>query len=278
MRDVGLVHPDEVADNRAVIIEPDTFGDAADYLHALREGVDDGYRHDRQAGQPQRVEIWTEAADTIPDLTQLGDEYGVPVGSASGSIGFDPVVRLGQRMARDAALGEPRPADILFLGDFDPPGLSIPDTIKHAEIQASRWYRAWQLQSRRKEGIPSTEAWAAAAAEFPNGGEPLDWAEVNVIRLGVVQSDLDGRITSPVKVREIEKQYRADGSYIGGSGAYERWWPPGERRTLQLEGLPVDEVVARVRAALVERTDRDVLDEVLETEADNRAEVIERLG
>jgi hypothetical protein len=33
-----------------------------------------------------------------------------------------------------------------------------------------------------------------------------------------------------------------------------------------------------VRAALVERTDRDVLDEVLETEADNRAEVIERLG
>jgi hypothetical protein len=126
-------------------------------------------------------------------------------------------------------------------------------------------------------GIPQNQAWAAACAEFPNEGAQEDWAEVNVIRLGVVQDDLDGRPTSPVKMSQVEKQYRPDGSYKKGTGSYERWWPEGETRTLQLEGLAVDEVVARVRAALVERIDRDVLGDVLETEAQNRAQVLERL-
>jgi hypothetical protein len=152
MRDVGLVHPDEVADNRATIIEPDIVENADDYISRLRNDAESSYRHDRQAGQSQRIEIWTEAADTIPDLTALGDRYGVPVASASGSIGFDPVVRLGRRIALDAWSGEPRPAKILYLGDFDPPGLSISDAIKHAEIQASRWYRSWELQHRNPKG------------------------------------------------------------------------------------------------------------------------------
>ena len=273
MRDIGLAHPNEVADGRSTLIQPHTVDDSAEYLEQLLRAAKSGYRHDRLAGQPRRVEIWSEATDTLPDLTGLGDEYGVPVSSSSGSIGFDPVSRLGHRMAFDAFfMSEERPVDVLYLGDFDPAGLSISDTIEHAEIQASRWYRSWMLrypldpdEDLPENGVmPQNQAWAEACAEFPNGGEPLDWAEVNVIRLGVVQDDLDGRSTSPVKMSQIEKQYK-------------RWWPEGETRTLQLEGLAVDEVVDRVRAALVERIDRDVLGDVLETEAENRAEVLERL-
>jgi hypothetical protein len=50
MRDVGLVHPDEVADNRSVIYLPDAVDDAAEYLQQLLEAAESDYRHDRLAG------------------------------------------------------------------------------------------------------------------------------------------------------------------------------------------------------------------------------------
>jgi hypothetical protein len=76
-----------------------------------------------------------------------------------------------------------------------------------------------------------------------------------------------------VKPFEVEVQYKADGSRVNGSGAYRRWWPEGETRTLQLEGLTVPEVVGRIRDELEARTDAETLAAVMEAEAEGREEV-----
>jgi hypothetical protein len=276
MRDVGLVHPSQISDSRSTVILPNATRGPDEYLKAREAELERRYRHARQAGQLRRIEVWTEAADTIPDLRQVCDKYGVPVVSSSGSIAWDPISELGRRIAADPVA---RPTDILYLGDYDPPGLSIEEKIKHAEIQASRWSRTWELRFGEVEHDERT-AWQIACREYPNGGQPADWARVNVVRVGVVQADLRGetpdgrpRTTSPVDRSLIEVQYKADGSRKPGSGAYKCFWPEDETRTLQLEGLTVDEVVDRIERELVARTDADVLAAVMESETEGQEEV-----
>jgi hypothetical protein len=65
-------------------------------------------------------------SDTISDLTEVADEYGVPVASSSGSITYDSIAQLGRRMARDHySDGEERPTIVLYFGDFDPAWRSL---------------------------------------------------------------------------------------------------------------------------------------------------------
>jgi hypothetical protein len=196
----------------------------------------------------------------------------VPVVSSSGSIVWKPVSDLGQRIAEDVE----RPTVILYLGDFDPPGLSIEDVaLKHAEIQASRWFMAWDLEAG---GASPSQAWAEACGAFPRDGTPEDWAQVEVRRLGVVQADLDNHTTSDVKPFQIKVLYKEDGSRVNGSGQYAQWWPAGETRTLQLEALTVPEVVQRVRTELETLIDSDIRDDVIQAESEGRESVRERLA
>lgn len=89
-------------------------GAALDYLQRFAAGV----VLDRQAGQPERLQIWCEAAGMVPQLQRVAEPYGVPVISSGG---FDSVTvkhDMGRALAAE-------PATILHLGDHDPSGVHI---------------------------------------------------------------------------------------------------------------------------------------------------------
>jgi hypothetical protein len=97
---------------------------------AVYEGLDDfedeiarrarGYRRDRQAGQPVRIELWCEAAGMMPQLHRAVADFSVPVYSAGGFASLTAV-----RGVVDRALALDGPLVLLQVGDLDPSGTSI---------------------------------------------------------------------------------------------------------------------------------------------------------
>ena len=104
------------------------------YSSPWHEGVEDfwndtgqrikAYRRDRQQGQPVRIELWCEAAGMAPQLARVADEYSVPVFSAGGFASLTAV-----RLIADRALARTVPTVLLYVGDWDPSGESIFDSI-----------------------------------------------------------------------------------------------------------------------------------------------------
>jgi hypothetical protein len=119
-------------------------------------------------------------------------------------------------------------------------------------------------------------AWSEVCGEYPKGGTPAAWVQLDIPRLGVVQDDLDDHTTSPVKQKLIEYEY-VNGKIKTGTGTYKRWWPVGETRTLQLEGLEIEDVVQRVQEHLEGLTDFDVYRPVIEDERLHRLDAVKAL-
>jgi hypothetical protein len=78
------------------------------------------YRRDRQTGQEEYLELWCEAAGMAPQLATVADTYSVPVFSAGGFASLTAVRQIAER-----ALDRLVPTVILHVGDFDPSGESI---------------------------------------------------------------------------------------------------------------------------------------------------------
>lgn len=77
------------------------------------------YWRDRTEGQPN-IEVWCEAAGMAPQLYRVSQKYGVPVYSTGG---FSSVTVTHQVAVR--AMHEGRPTVFLHIGDYDPSGQSI---------------------------------------------------------------------------------------------------------------------------------------------------------
>ncbi len=82
------------------------------------------YRRDRQAHQRHRLELWCEAAGMGPQLARVADDYSVPVFSSGGFASLTAV-----RLIAERALDRDVPTILLHVGDYDPSGQSIFDSI-----------------------------------------------------------------------------------------------------------------------------------------------------
>ena len=78
------------------------------------------YRRFRQAGQAVRVELWCEAAGMAPQLARVAHPYSIEVRSSSGFPSLTAV-----REIVDRALERDVPTVLLHVGDFDPSGVAI---------------------------------------------------------------------------------------------------------------------------------------------------------
>jgi hypothetical protein len=95
----------------------------ADFWRSVR-GWARAYRRDRLEGQPCLVEVWCEAGGMVPQLARVAEPFGVSVYSSGG---FDSVT-----VKHDAAArmrDEGRPTVVLHVGDFDPSGCAIVDSL-----------------------------------------------------------------------------------------------------------------------------------------------------
>lgn len=125
-RRAGLVSWGAIRDDGAVELAPNIFGTPADFIDAVGAAAA-RYQLDRQAGQPARLEVWCEAAGMAPQLARVADPLGVPVYSGGG---FDSVTakhEAARRMVAWAAGGSG--TRILHVGDFDPSGCAVVDSL-----------------------------------------------------------------------------------------------------------------------------------------------------
>ena len=123
-RRAGLVSFDAIRDDGVAVSAPASFYGLADFLDAVRRSAAT-YRRDRLADQPVAVEVWTEAGGMVPQASRVAHHYGVAVYSSGG---FDSLTT-----KYDAArwfLARPMPTLVLHIGDLDPSGLSIFDSLR----------------------------------------------------------------------------------------------------------------------------------------------------
>lgn len=123
-RRAGFVPFDAIRDDGVAASVPTGFHGMADFLDAVRQSAST-YRRDRLADQPVAVEVWTEAGGMVPQAARVAHPFGVPVYSSGG---FDSLTT-----KYDAArrfLARSTPTLVLHVGDLDPSGLSIFDSLR----------------------------------------------------------------------------------------------------------------------------------------------------
>lgn len=106
-----------IRDDTQIAVEaPQAFAGPGDFWDAVAAAAD-GYRVDRQSGQPVRLELWCETGGMVPQLVRIGAEYGIACYSGGG---FDGLA--GKHAAAERAFAGGRNSRILHLGDYDPSG------------------------------------------------------------------------------------------------------------------------------------------------------------
>jgi hypothetical protein len=118
-RRAKLVPFDSIRDDGVVTIRTEFYGGVADF-HDETARRAKRYRRDRQAGQDHYIELWCEAAGMIQQLARVANRYSVPVYSCGG---FASLTANHEASAR--ALDRDVPTMLLHVGDFDPSGESI---------------------------------------------------------------------------------------------------------------------------------------------------------
>ncbi|MEW9920016.1 hypothetical protein AB2B41_10395 [Marimonas sp. MJW-29] len=82
------------------------------------------YKRNRLTAQKVHMEVWCEAAGMLPQLYRVAEPYSIPVYSSGG---FDSVTT--KKWIADRICDIEKKAIILHLGDYDPSGVSIFDSV-----------------------------------------------------------------------------------------------------------------------------------------------------
>lgn len=114
---------DAIRDDGVTSYRRDHFEDRDAFLRHVR-AMASNYTRDKLAGQDLHIEVWCEAGGMLPQLDDVAEPYSV---RAYSSGGFDSLTAKKDLAARICRIG--KPAVILHLGDFDPSGVSIFDSV-----------------------------------------------------------------------------------------------------------------------------------------------------
>lgn len=119
----GLVSFDAIRDDGVTTYSLDHFDDRDDFLRHVRE-LGESYTRNRLTAQGVHMEVWCEAAGMLPQLYRVAEWFSVPVYSSGGFDSLTAKKRLADRICN---MG--KQTVILHLGDYDPSGVSIFDSV-----------------------------------------------------------------------------------------------------------------------------------------------------
>lgn len=140
----GQVIPfDAIRDDGMTTFTMDHFDDHDDFLRHVRE-LGEGYTRNKLAAQDVHIEVWCEAAGMLPQLYRVAEPFSVPVYSSGGFDSLTAKKRLADRICAIE-----KHAIILHLGDFDPSGVSIFDSVAQ-DVEAF-------VMADRSHGLVSVE-------------------------------------------------------------------------------------------------------------------------
>jgi hypothetical protein len=112
-----------IRDDGVAVIRHQHYDGIADFQDETARRIR-AYRRDRQAGQSVYMELWCEAAGMLHQLDRVAARYSVPVYSTGGFGSLTANYEIAERaLSRDCA------TVILHVGDFDPSGESIFESI-----------------------------------------------------------------------------------------------------------------------------------------------------
>ncbi|MBN9552478.1 MAG: hypothetical protein J0H31_27395 [Alphaproteobacteria bacterium] len=120
----GRVIPfDAIRDDGVATYTMNHFDDEEHFLRHVRR-LGQTYKRNKLASQTIHIEVWCEAAGMLPQLYTVAETYSIPVYSSGGFDSLTAKKRLADRICE---MG--KPTVILHLGDFDPSGQSIFDSV-----------------------------------------------------------------------------------------------------------------------------------------------------
>lgn len=122
-RRAGVIPFEHIRDDGWTRANPPGWRNPAQFLQAI-ENTARRYSRDRQAQQPKRTMILVEAAGMLPQVRRIANHYSIETMSSSG---FDSLTA--KKQLADIIEAEPRPVAVLHVGDFDPSGVCIFDSI-----------------------------------------------------------------------------------------------------------------------------------------------------
>jgi hypothetical protein len=112
-----------IRDDGVTTINLGHFDDEEHFLRYVRQ-LGQGYKRNKLADQDLYVEVWCEAAGMLPQLYSVAEPYSINVYSSGGFDSLTAKKRLADRIC-----GIGKHTVILHLGDLDPSGQSIFDSV-----------------------------------------------------------------------------------------------------------------------------------------------------
>lgn len=147
----GKVIPfDAIRDDGVTTYRLDHFDDEEHFLRHVRR-LGQNYTRNKLAAQPVHIEVWCEAAGMLPQLFNVAEPYSIPVYSSGG---FDSLTA--KKTLSDRICANGKPTIILHLGDFDPSGQSIFDSVAEDVAAFVEHDRPWATVWVRFERIALT--------------------------------------------------------------------------------------------------------------------------
>jgi len=145
-----LITFDAIRDDGVSTYHRDHFEDHDAFLRHVRR-LGENYTRDKLAGQDIHLEVWCEAAGMLPQLDDTAEPYSVRAYSSGGFDSLTAKKDLANRICRIA-----KPTVILHLGDRDPSGESIFDSVAEDVTAFVEADRPWATVSVAFERIALT--------------------------------------------------------------------------------------------------------------------------
>lgn len=197
------------------------------------------YRRRRLDGQPVRAEVWTEASGIGEQLQRVAWRYGIPVYI---SRGFTSVTNA--HAVAERAMEFDGPTVLFHVGDYDPSGLSIYESLTEDA-------RAFLIQKR---------AW-----------EDEDFAEDG--KLSYAKMDESGPTIQPVRVALTWEQVEEHGVETAPPKPTDSRSASWVGETAQAEALPPDLLEQIVTEAIEAELDLEVWEEQVAAEETDRDQI-----
>ncbi len=240
---------------------PLTYADEEAFWGMVEDNLEH-YSRNRQDGQDQFIELFCEAPGMMPQLQRIAGRYSIPVYGTRGYTGLSVIGDITRR-----ALMRNAPTTILQIGDLDPSGVGIFETLRDdvqmfvaQAVQALMTYREKDDDGLRRLvrnlGV-SNERIDEIAFELPDRSMPSIAAERIVLTWDQVEEH--GLETAPPNPRDSRTKN----------------WPYPD--SAQAEAMPPDVLAETVTDEIEARLDMDRYREEVALEEGDTDAIQERL-
>jgi hypothetical protein len=214
-RRAQIIPFDAIRDDGVVSYSPEWYDGVQGFWDDAGRRIRD-YRRDRQTGQTHRFELWCESAGMAPQLARVASEFSIPVFSAGGFVSLSAV-----RQIVDRAADQNVPTVMIHVGDFDPSGESIFESMAADAVAFLEEDRLLALQKIipirialtaqqvKEHELPTAPAKTtdSRSARWQGGTCQLEALAPDVLAQ-IVHDEITSGFRDDVLVRQIEQEER----------------------------------------------------------------------